>query len=138
MTKKEINWKTIDELITVMARKILASDANIQGVYGIPRGGLIPAVLLSHKLGVPLVTTVKNNTLIVDDISDSGETLSSVLLRLSYPENPPRSLYTATVFERESTSFNPDFIGKYVEYEDWIVFPWEYQVHAVENSETIV
>lgn len=138
MTKKEIDWNTIDELITVMARKILASDANIQGVYGIPRGGLVPAVLLSHKLGVPLVTTVKNNTLIVDDISDSGETLANLLKKHGYPISSTHKLYTATVFERKYTSFMPDFIGKRIEYQDWIVFPWEYQVHAVENSETIV
>jgi len=138
MTKKEIDWKIIDELITVIARKILASDANIQRVYGIPRGGLIPAVLLSHKLGVPLTQTVKNNTLIVDDISDSGNTLTDLFKRVNYPISSTHKLYTATIFERKSTSFKPDFVGKYIEYQDWIVFPWEYQVHAVENSETIV
>lgn len=138
MNKQDVDWGTIDQLITVIARKVLASDANIQGVYGIPRGGLIPAVLLSHKLGVPLVTTVKNNTLIVDDISDSGETLTNLLKKLGYPISGTHQLYTATVFERKSTSFKPDFIGKHIKYQDWIVFPWEYQVHAVENSETIV
>lgn len=138
MTKKEIDWSTIDQLITIIARKIMASDAEIQGIYGIPRGGLIPAVLLSHKLGVPLVSSVKNHSLIVDDISDSGNTLINLLNKTHYPISPTHKLYTATVFERKYTSFMPDFIGKRIEYQDWIVFPWEYQVHAVENSETIV
>jgi len=138
MNKKEIDWDTIDQLITVIARKIMASDADIQGVYGIPRGGLVPAVLLSHKLGVPLVSSLKNHSLIVDDISDSGNTLTNLFNKAHYPISPTHKLYTATVFERESTSFKPDFVGKYIDYQDWIVFPWEYQVHAVENSETIV
>ena len=138
MTKQDITWNTIDHLINVMARQILASDANIQGVYGIPRGGLIPAVLLSHKLGVPLVSSLKNHSLIVDDISDSGNTLTNLLNKTHYPISPTHKLYTATIFERKSTSFKPDFVGKYIDYQDWIVFPWEYQVHAVENSETIV
>ena len=138
MTKKDIDWDIIDQLITVIARKIMASDVEIQGVYGIPRGGLVPAVLLSHKLGVPLVSSLKNHSLIVDDISDSGNTLTNLLNKAHYPISGTHKLYTATIFERKSTSFKPDFVGKHIEYQDWIVFPWEYQVHAVENSETIV
>lgn len=138
MTKLETDWFTIDHLINVIAKKVLASDADIRGVYGIPRGGLIPAVLLSHKLGVPLVQTIKNHTLVVDDISDSGDTLAEVMRKTHYPLSPTHKLYTATLFERESTSFKPDFIGLHINYQDWLVFPWEYETHAVENSETIV
>lgn len=138
MTKQDIDWDTIDHLINVIARKIIGSDADIHGVYGIPRGGLVPAVLLSHKLGVPLVQTLKNHSLIVDDISDSGDTLAEVMKKTHYPLSPTHKLYTATIFERVNTTFKPDFVGKYIDYQDWIVFPWEYQTHAVENSETLV
>jgi uncharacterized protein len=138
MTKRDITWDAIDRLINVIAKKIIGSDADIHGVYGIPRGGLVPAVLLSHKLGVPLVQTVKNNTLIVDDISDSGNTLTDLLKKVNYPISSTHKLYTATVFERANTIFKPDFVGKYIDYQDWIIFPWEYQTHAVENSETLV
>jgi len=138
MTKRDITWEIIESLINVIARKIIGSDAEIHGVYGIPRGGLIPAVLLSHKLGVPLIQTVKNNTLIVDDISDSGNTLIAELKKANYPISGTHKLYTATIFERDKTIFNPDFVGKHIDYQDWIVFPWEYGIHAVENSETVV
>ena len=40
------------------------------------QGGLIPAVMLSHRLKIPLVKgDIGPDTLIVDDICDSGETL---------------------------------------------------------------
>ena len=45
-------------------------------VYGIPRGGLIVAVLVSHKLGIPLITSLRDmygkKFLVVDDIVDTA------------------------------------------------------------------
>ena len=44
---------------------------------GLPRGGIIPAVLISHEIGVCLLYLHPGkNTLVVDDINDTGETLS--------------------------------------------------------------
>ena len=91
MTKKEISWATIDELVTVIAKKIHTDSPNIDSIYGIPRGGLIPAVLLSHKLGLPLVQKPKSNSLVVDDISDSGNTfIDFINTCLLYTSPSPR------------------------------------------------
>ncbi len=138
MTKKEISWATIDELVTVIARKIHTDSPNIDSIYGIPRGGLIPAVLLSHKLGLSLVQQPKSNSLVVDDISDSGNTLKEIVDRAYNPINNYKYIHTATLFERENTVLEPDYIGEHIKYNDWLVFPWEYEIHAIENSETIV
>jgi len=138
MTKKDIDWATVDSLINAIATKIHTDSPNIQHIYGIPRGGLIPAVLLSHKLGIPLVQKLKNYSLIVDDISDSGNTLKEAVDRASHPMNNYKYMYTATLFERENTIFEPDYIGEHIKYNDWLVFPWEYSIHTVENSSTIV
>tara|TARA_B100001093_G_scaffold354314_1_gene338808 strand:- start:1372 stop:1788 length:417 start_codon:yes stop_codon:yes gene_type:complete len=138
MTKKDIDWVTIDSLIHNIAVKIDTDSPNIQYIYGIPRGGLIPAVLLSHKLGIPLTQNLKNYSLIVDDISDSGNTLKEVVERAHNPINNYTYVHTATLFERQGTIFEPDFIGEHIKYDDWLVFPWEYEIHAVENMETIV
>ena len=49
---------------------------KIDNIFGIPRGGLIPAVYLSHALDLPMVAEVKDaRTLVVDDIADEGKTL---------------------------------------------------------------
>jgi len=64
---------------------------------------------------VPLADKIKPNTLIVDDISDTGTTL------LSYRKykNP-----TVTIFLHPKTKFTPDvWIRK--KGNKWIIFPWE-------------
>ena len=138
MTKKEISWATIDELVSIVARKIHTDSPNIDSVYGIPRGGLIPAVLLSHKLGLPLVQKPKSNSLVVDDISDSGNTFIDFIDTLYKPYGCVPDIKTASLFERQNTAFSPDYVGLHIEYQDWLVFPWEYEIHAIENSSTIV
>ena len=57
------------ELSTWMA------DKNFASIYGIPRGGQVVAVYLSHLSGVPVVEEPSHRTLIVDDIADTGYTL---------------------------------------------------------------
>ena len=36
---------------------------------------MIPAVLISHELGLPFVLHPGKNTLVVDDINDTGENI---------------------------------------------------------------
>ena len=51
---------------------------KFKNIYGIPRGGLVLAVRLSHLLDLPIIihkTKIGQNTLIVDDIADTGKTL---------------------------------------------------------------
>ena len=61
-----------------------------KSIYGIPTGGLIPAFVISKKLGLPFVDMPNKNTLVVDDLIDSGRTLEgfsndcAVLYRKSY------------------------------------------------------
>lgn len=70
--------KDIDEL----ERKIRASDLWIRGsirnLYGIPAGGLIPVVLLAHRLSIPIVVSQRQmgpRTIVVDSVCDRGDTL---------------------------------------------------------------
>jgi len=70
---------------------------------------------------IPNLYTYKD-ILIVDDISDSGDTFIEVLkiLKEKYP-NP--NFKTLSIFYKPSSKFKPDFYFK--ETEEWIRFFWE-------------
>lgn len=76
-----------------------ARGQNFDSVYGIPRGGLVTAVLLSHRLNLPLklkIEELNGKTLIVDDISDSGKTLEKFGTQLSFKPVVATLFYTST------------------------------------------
>ena len=98
MNKIYHDWQQIDRWCNRIALDILKTDWRPNYIVGLTRGGLIPGVMLSHLLEVPMHTlkvqlrdgdqdTEMNcwmpedvcegkNILIVDDINDTGETLA--------------------------------------------------------------
>jgi len=100
--------------------KIYRSKKQYKSIYAIPRGGLIPGVYLSHKLGLPLYTDgVRSmNTLVVDDILDTGNTLERYteldkVVILAKPEGIKR------------LNCNNIIYGSTCKDNDWIEFWWE-------------
>lgn len=74
---KNISWKKIEQGVDILEKRLRPLKATIKNIYGVPRGGLVPATILSHRLNVPLVIdqrSISKNTVIVDEIIDSGET----------------------------------------------------------------
>lgn len=118
MVKKHniyITWSAVDEGVEKLAEEIRHSKLQFDGIYAIPRGGLIIGVMLSHKLDLPLLIYPTEKTLVVDDIGDTGRTL----MRL-------KNRKIACLFSTRWTKVRPDFsIYKKLSKEDWIVFPWE-------------
>lgn len=113
--KMSVSWWDMSDLIRDLAEKIPFEVPLIDSIYGIPRGGLIPAVMLSHKLGLPMVDIIGKNTLVVDDMSDSGVTLSKM-----------PGQFSAVLFHKPHTScFTPNVYSKLHEGDEWLVFPWE-------------
>jgi hypoxanthine phosphoribosyltransferase len=79
MNRYYVDWDEIEALVFRLSHKILTNDLKFKNIYGLQRGGLIPAVMLSHQLGIPMAKgDIGPDTLIVDDICDSGETLDKV------------------------------------------------------------
>ena len=70
-----LNWENVGSLVHKICATILKDYPNIDSIHGIKRGGLIPSVMISHQLGLPWTYEILPNTLVVDDICDSGETL---------------------------------------------------------------
>ena len=62
--KEKVNWKEIEEYINKVS--IYYQNKNVVGVYGLPRGGLVFAVMLSHKMNIPLLLAPVNNCIIID------------------------------------------------------------------------
>ena len=71
MVKKLIiDWDTYNEAIDKLAVQISDSGFKPSFIICIARGGLIPAVLISHELGLKYTDLIYPNTLVVDDICD--------------------------------------------------------------------
>jgi|TARA_R100000479_G_scaffold137671_1_gene74070 hypoxanthine phosphoribosyltransferase len=123
--KEFISWNLIDEAVTDIAFNIKNTNKDFKGVYGIPRGGLILAVMLSHKLDLPLIMSkdeLDENSIIIDDIADTGKTLWNFIEYQSY---------VVTIHKHEKSIFKPDY-SVLDKGDKWIVYPWE-----TEDSEEI-
>lgn len=120
-----LDWAAFDRAIGRMVDEI--DPAPLTGVYGVPRGGLVLAVALSHWLNLPLAEAVTVNTLVVDDIHDSGETLRT--LRAGRQIGPVWVWVTREANPRDYRAVLTD-IGP-----DWVVFPWEDPQRATQDRQ---
>ena len=68
-------WSEFDKSVERIANKCKFNEFS--GIYGVPRGGLCLAVALSHKLKIKLISEPIKNSLIVDDVYETGITLKS-------------------------------------------------------------
>ena len=113
----------VDDLCTQISTSYIKFDS----IYGLQRGGLIPAVMISHKLGIPMVETIKSsNTLIVDDICDSGETFTK------WSKKYPTIEFACLHYKPHTSNFVPTFSANRLQSDSWIVYPWE-----LDDSDTI-
>lgn len=126
--------KYVSSIINQMARADFRPDI----VIGLARGGVVPALLVSHYFDCECYIRNKEETLfdiefpqksilVIDDINDSGSTLTTVNQEL-YQELELRDIRYATLINNESSAFTVDFSGNNFnrfEQSDWFVFPWE-------------
>ncbi len=118
--KIRIDWNDIDRLALALEERIRASGRSFNAVYGVPRGGLILAVLLSHRLGLKVLldaARIGEDTLVVDDLSDSGETLQNISAATG-------AISTAVLYHGADSAFTPTFFAA-AKPDGWLVFPWE-------------
>jgi len=93
----------------------LFSSGRFDGVYGIPAGGLVLAVYLHYRLKLPLLLAPTENTLVVDDIVDTGFTMSHYM---------SKGNFTVAIFSKEGGRWKPS-IWLREKQDKWVRFPWE-------------
>ena len=121
MDKEYYSWTEFEEDMKKMIGRIRESGAKLHSVWGPPRGGLVPAVILSHALKIPLEKycpsfeeLMMRNILIVDDIADTGKTL----------EQFRNHSFIVTLYYHQQSIVIPD-IWLREKLDRWIIFPWE-------------
>ena len=110
---KYFSWSEFDKSVEYIANK--CKFLEISGIYGIPRGGLCLAVALSHKLKINLISQPIKNSLIVDDIYETGITLKTF-------KNIEGAKFFVLFSKVSPTWWNSVHMS---EKSEWIVFPWE-------------
>lgn len=113
---KKVTWEDIERSVNSLSSRLylMVEFKHIDSVYGVPRGGVIPAIMLSHRLDLEYLNEPKEKTLVIDDIYDTGRTMKS------YKNN-----YTAALYWREGNIFCPLYYVDEIEKGVWLEFPWE-------------
>ena len=106
-------WSEFDNAVEHIASK--CTFFEFSGIYGVPRGGLCLAVALSHRLKIKLVSKPIKNSLIVDDVYETGLTLTTF-------KDIEGAMFFVLFSKIKPTWWNTVFIS---EKSEWIVFPWE-------------
>jgi hypoxanthine phosphoribosyltransferase len=127
-------------------------------LIGIGRGGLVPAVYLSHAAGLPtlscdLSSQVKDfaedvivrlaarthageHLLFIDDINDSGRTITLLRAMMEQAGAIDGLSRFATLLDNVSSAARVDYAARTIDRrvtKDWFVFPWE----AMAPAETV-
>ena len=120
---RHLSWHDFDRAVEQMAKT--CGGLPISAICGIPRGGLVLAVALSHRLGLPLLSEPQPGCLVVDDVYETGRTLA-----------PHRDLEGATLLVWISKA-EPQWwqAVEVTSSSDWIVFPWESQAAAAADAQ---
>ena len=130
---------------------VLVDDAwKPDFIIGVGRGGLAPAVFLSHATGLPMLSVdyssqVKDfadeplvklakrtqdgeRLLFLDDINDSGRTIAHLRERLADGGAREGSIRFATLIDNASSTQTVDYRARTIDRrvtKDWFIFPWE-------------
>lgn len=148
LTFETVEWDHVYSLLLEIADRIKESDFKADVIVGISRGGLLPARILSDLLDNPHLANIKvefyvdidqtkevpvitqpvsvsvkdKRVLIVDDITDSGQSFRLVWETLA---QEAAEVKTVTLYHKPWSCFTPDIYAR--ETEAWVIFPWEFR-----------
>jgi len=145
--------------VRVVADLVARDEWQPDFVIGIGRGGLVPAVYISHCLDMPMLSidhsskvpgfadellrkvaeksTVGTKLLFVDDINDSGGTIDYIRCLLENDGCDAANLRFAVLLNNSRSKVSVDYWAQMIDRNEdkrWFVFPWE----AMGTSKAIV
>ena len=112
-TVRYVQWSDVERFVGDTTSHY---KGRISGVYGVPRGGLVLAVMLSHSMNVPLLMAPCNGCLVVDDILDSGDTLAPY---------SHKGYEIAVMYRRTTCPIQAGYVMDETEGNEWFEYPWE-------------
>jgi hypoxanthine phosphoribosyltransferase len=133
-----------------IAAKVATDDWSAQMLVGVGRGGLAPAVYLSHATGLPMVsvdvstpipefnigllaalaerTRQGERLVFVEDINDSGRTITALRAQLVDAGARMANVRFAVLVDNIVSAERIDYAWRTIDrthVKDWFVFPWE-------------
>ena len=132
-----------------IAARIRESGWAPDFIIGVGRGGLTPAVYLSHATGIPMLSIDHSShlpdfsaellvklagksrgqrLLFVDDINDSGTTIAHLRRELAAAKGNLANIRFATLIDNLVSAEKVDYHFRMIDRsvnKDWFVFPWE-------------
>lgn len=156
MTNKlKFSYAQMEHAIDNFVDQINKQDITYDYIYGIARGGLVPAVRMSHRLGIPMKVitwstrdgNIQNHNdiieivellnsgkmlLVVEDIIDSGRTINSIFEYLNEQLQDQyfltSQLHIATMINNVDVNLIPAYTSISISRETddaWYEFWWE-------------
>lgn len=139
-----VSWDEIQDRCVQMARHLKAEGRTFKRILAITRGGLFPAGIIARELGIHHVETIciktyggkgeqdvgepellkpadpeyLKDTLIIDDLVDTGTTLK-------YIKPMTENCYFLAVFAKPMGEPMLDLYHMTIEQEKWVMFPWD-------------
>ncbi len=150
---KLVTYDEIMKWTANIAKQIRACDCKPTVIVGLTRGGWVPARMLCDLLSVKKLYAVKTehwgvtanldgkalltqeliadvaneSVLVVDDITDTGESLMLAMAHLF--KKQPAELKSATLLHITHSKIEPDFYAVEVPKEKWAWFIWPWNLH---------
>ena len=135
--KEYCNWEEIELLTKIVTDKIRGSNKEYDAILGITNGGIIPARLMARELNIDYIQLIPvrhkklykeemplllkdKKYLIIDEIYDTGYTFFKV-----YDAVKIFDCDFAFLMSRYEHNSRGNYIGKVLNHNNWIVFPWE-------------
>ena len=109
--KEVITFDEIQQWINELAEQ---TKGKYNGVYGVPRGGLILAVLYSYRLNIPLLGAPQKGCLVIDDDIGTGLTISAYVGKYD----------TAVMYSNTTCPVKTTYLYKYYDNENYKEFAW--------------
>lgn len=123
--KVKIDYAGYKAAVTALVEQVRDGGRKYSSIYPIPRGGYFAAIELGKLLNIPVEcdkSKIDSDTLIVDDICDSGRTIEAF-----------NGYDTAAVYVKLHSQHKVTFCGCIIPENDWLIFPDEHDVTIEDN-----